>query len=200
MVPVREAIDAYRRQSAAHFALHIDVQPLMSSAPPDHINVKSKLRLTFQNYFRRVDRVCRLDLRNGRPSSAVFTRERGRWISLADMLAIHFPMTEANTSNQTLQDYWDHNGNRFPWERLPTELKEHVIRFCLLEAAPYRDKCIYVAGDLQGAKRRCRTGAHELNSRFGDWNSLLRVSIQVRAIALRLCLSGRLVRKMTTLH
>ncbi|EOA81655.1 uncharacterized protein SETTUDRAFT_64978, partial [Exserohilum turcica Et28A] len=65
----------------------------------------------------------------------------------------------------------------FNWQALPTELKEHILTFCLHQSPP------------PGLSRRTK-GAPEVTGQLGDWDSLLSVSRQVRTLCLRLCLSG----------
>jgi hypothetical protein len=114
-------------------------------------------------------------------------------VPLLRLLATHFPVSEAWTNENTLRDFWNTNGQSFNWAKLPTELKEHVIQFCIVTAPSHPDSFhdITWVRTFDAPKiKNLRTC--ELIDRLSRWKSLLRVSTQVRAITLRLCFNGSL--------
>jgi hypothetical protein len=99
-------------------------------------------------------------------------REKNRWVRLNMSLQMHFPVSNDDyVSEYTMRDYWDSNGKAFPWTRLPTELKEHVFQFCVCKS--------------NHNSKFPRPGAYEIVDQLGEWCGLLKVSRQVRALALR---------------
>ncbi|KAF1974349.1 hypothetical protein BU23DRAFT_553411 [Bimuria novae-zelandiae CBS 107.79] len=190
---VQQTVDQYRNQSATHFALHINVQFSESDRVPDRNTPDFKLELTFQNYSQQVQKICRQKFRNGRPTRVVQVRENGRWIPLHVLLGRHFPVSEANASEETLKAYWDGNGKSFNWAGLATELKENVIQFCIVKAPRHPDSFHEIGQTGRDPRLIVRSYGPpvcEVIDRLGEWKDLLLVSTQVRTITLRLCLSG----------
>lgn len=97
----------------------------------------------------------------------------------------------AMTSIDTLREFWIANGKSFNWTDLPTELKEHVIQFCIFTAPKHPDH-FHRINHLPQLSRIDQRSC-ELIDRLSQLKSLLRVSTQMRAITLRLCFSGSLV-------
>jgi len=114
-----------------------------------------------------------------------------------------YQASEAFTSEGTLREFWSTNGKSFNWAGLPTELKENIIQFCIgtspcvpTRRNTWRDPCYLdhfhdlsrIPSCPQTKLRPC-----EVVDRLGRWKGLVRVSTQIRAIALRLCFNGSLV-------
>jgi hypothetical protein len=192
---VKNTVRRYRMQSPAHFTLHIDIQLADTGHVPNCGAFKSQLNITFQHYSKEVHWLCKQYLKKGRPTQKVMVCNTSvRFgVPLSKLLAEHFPVSEAWTSEDTLRDFWNTNGKSFDWARLPTELKEHVIQFCIVTAPSHPD---HFHDDprvrtFDAPKARYMRSC-ELIDRLSRWKSLLRVSTQVRAITLRLCFSGSL--------
>lgn len=96
------------------------------------------------------------------------------------------------TSENTLRDFWEMNGKNFDWTNLPTELKEHVIQFCIVTAPCHPDH-FHGIKSVRNFNTINQWRSCELVDRLRQWKSLLRVSTQVRAITLRLLFNGSLV-------
>lgn len=82
---------------------------------------------------------------------------------------------------------------KLQWVKLPTELKERIIELCMHQP---HGPSVY-RGALARYRRRYNPdykngyiGPSEIVDQLGDWYQLLYVSHQVRAITLRLCLTG----------
>lgn len=182
----------YRLQSPSHFALHIDVQPQDSNKTPAEENKPHfKTRIVFSNYEKEIRRQCFRLYRRGRPTNKVTVREKGVGTPLKKSLARNFPPTDAIVSECRMQMFWDSNGKVFDWTNLPTELKEHIIQYCVTNPPPYEDyfHCIRRPHRFKAYKYHpC-----EIVERLGDWRGLLLASTQVRAITLRLCFTGSLL-------
>ncbi|OAG10729.1 uncharacterized protein CC84DRAFT_492555 [Paraphaeosphaeria sporulosa] len=102
------------------------------------------------------------------------------------------------TSEGTLKQFWNANGKSFNWSDLPTELKEHVIQFCIIMAPKHPDH--FHSNTRVDRLSIIDKHSCELVDRLSQWKSLLRVSTQVRAITLRLCHNGSLVSCVQTLY
>lgn len=87
-----------------------------------------------------------------------------------------------------MRKYWDSNGKTFNWTGLSTELKEHVIQFCICDFKTFQPD--YFHGVFAFRLRKRQTYPSEVTQRLGSWKALLYVSTQVHALTLRLCFSG----------
>jgi hypothetical protein len=79
----------------------------------------------------------------------------------------------------------------FNWSGLPTEIKEHILSFCMHQA--YEQQGRYMTALRQYRRQPAshgEPGPYEVVDQLGDWYGLLAVSKQVRTIALRLCIEG----------
>ncbi|KAJ4340167.1 hypothetical protein N0V87_002788 [Didymella glomerata] len=202
-----EAVRQYRLQSPDHFELHVKVQQVSrsysqsaSTNPKDRTFTISLDVLFCGNSIEgsiRVPVQCHLQ-RSARRS------KKKRWTCLAvssnatvegldTFLASTFPIIDGPLRHDTLSLWWLANGKSFDWTALPTELKERVIEHCMHQPRTH--------GIFNGRLERfnwCnkadheirRPGTFEIIKQLGDWFSLLSVSHQVRAITLRLCISG----------
>ena len=103
-----------------------------------------------------------------------------------------YKVSGAIVSDGTLREYWRTNGKSFDWAGLPTELKEHIIQFCIGKAPNYPDN-FHDLKHLPRSNFRYHSHGCEVTDRLGEWKRLLEVSTLVRAITLRLCFSGSLV-------
>ncbi|KAF9735119.1 hypothetical protein PMIN06_001464 [Paraphaeosphaeria minitans] len=188
---VKETVSRYCMQSAAHSALHIDVQLAASGHQPNNDAATPQLNVTLQNYSQKFIWLCKRCFRKGRATRKVMVCTDKYPVPLQRLLAEHFPVSGAMTSGDTLRQFWNANGKSFNWTGLPTELKEHIIQFCIVTAPKHPDNFHDTTSvDRLSTidKRSC-----ELIDRLSRWKSLLRVSIQVRALALRLCFNGSLI-------
>tara|TARA_R110002003_G_scaffold207_3_gene16005 strand:+ start:26094 stop:27707 length:1614 start_codon:yes stop_codon:yes gene_type:complete len=205
---IRKAILNYRLQSAAHFQFDIGVHvkrimPVNTKVeeaaldPSLRIDVElsdfnGRVPATFRPKFRKVRRTSIL-----KPTNKVEVFENGRATSLSNFLTKHFPsFTNHTVPEHTMQSWWQANGKHFDWNGLPTELKEHVVQFCMhapLAHDEYRTLLTRHKSRFArrpGEKPGREFGIYEIVDQLGNWSSLLGVSHQVRAIALRLCFNG----------
>ncbi|KAF2440338.1 hypothetical protein P171DRAFT_475825 [Karstenula rhodostoma CBS 690.94] len=189
---VKETVSKYRMQSPAHFALHIDVQLSDTSHRPNHDASRSQLNITFQNYSQKIDWLCKRYFKKGRPTRKIVVCSAKYPVPLQKLLAEHFSVSGAMTSEDTLRQFWNTNGKSFNWTNLPTELKEHVIQFCIVTGPPHPDYFHDITRVGQYNKIN-KVRSCELVDKLSRWKSLLRVSTQVRAITLRLCFNGSLI-------
>ncbi|KAJ4357525.1 uncharacterized protein N0V89_002101 [Didymosphaeria variabile] len=174
---VKETVSKYRMQSPAHFTLHIDVQLSDTGHKPKRDGFRSQLSITFQNYSRIFHWLCRRHFHKGLPTRKIVVCNRKR-LPLKKLLAEHFPISEASTSEETLRDFWNTNGKSFDWVGLPTELKEHIIQFCIVTAPRFPDK-FHDITSLKSCGPTRMLRSCELVDRLGRWKPLLRVSTQM---------------------
>ncbi|KAI8938062.1 hypothetical protein NX059_005734 [Plenodomus lindquistii] len=202
---IREAVERYRLQSAAHYNIDIDVHQSDYDKNPDEqqqVSPSFKVRVGFHNFGRGpIERMCgpgsRRKSRKGPRimTGALVVYEKGTHVPLEQFLVEQFPLHEAPVGSDIMYRWWRENDKMFNWKALPTELKENIIRHCLhdkplpanislrmgLKPSTKKSKAVHKAQ---------RRGPHEVTDNFNQTSSLLRVSHQVRAIALRLCLQG----------
>ncbi|KAH7402716.1 hypothetical protein BKA66DRAFT_564617 [Pyrenochaeta sp. MPI-SDFR-AT-0127] len=198
---IRKGVLHYRLQSASHFNISIEVNQTKN---PDYAGKTNPLRPSFRIEVlfhdfnsRKLYRICRpgCDKDNGaRKNCTVLTNKNirigdsGAYVPLYDFLSNYFPCIQDVVSADTLYTWWSANGKKFNWKELPTELKERIIHFCMHRSHEPGNSIPKPSHSRKWWSRR--RGLHELTGQLGKWSSLLRVSHQVRAIALRLCFVG----------
>lgn len=111
---------------------------------------------------------------------------------LNNFLASNFPVIDAPVRPDTSWRWWLANGKSFNWAALPTELKERVIEHCMHQPPTYgvfseRVTRFHWRNNPNHDIRK--PGPFEIVEQLGDWFHILYVSHQVRAIALRLCIT-----------
>lgn len=198
MNDIRKAVLTYRLQSAAHFENDVGVAQVAHAVPKSRFAWSRKIKVNFRSFNRLLQRICRpksqkracMDV----STPAVEVLENNKWISLDDFLGKQFPILPGKIPYYILQAWWEANGKTFNWKALPTELKEHVLQFCLHEPL---DQEAYDAKMQRSLARRRpgfgssrEPGVYEIVEKLREWSALLRVSHQVRAITLRLCFAG----------
>ncbi|KAF3050752.1 hypothetical protein E8E11_009162 [Didymella keratinophila] len=113
--------------------------------------------------------------------------------ALETFLAATFPVIDGPLRHDTLSLWWLVNEKSFNWTALPIELKERIIQHCMHQPSTYG---VYSERLARFHRRHKpdhdirRPGPFELIEQLGDWLPLLSVSHQVRAVTLRLCISG----------
>jgi hypothetical protein len=130
---------------------------------------------------------------NGKVSVREKTGRKMRWLSLDKSLQVNFPPDEMFVNQGTMEEYWAVNGKIFDWAGLPTELKENVIQYCVSGLSSYEDDFhrYPAARKLSPRAHQDRVRHHsELVQKLGDWSSLPSVSVQIRALTLRLLFNG----------
>lgn len=188
---IRDAITEYCVQSAAHSAT--DIKANMAA---DLQNPEQQTELT--PLFRIVVGlhtfgsgplfcVCRPGRQKHSNEVEVLDNDDG-YLTMKDFLDKHFPAPDGIVGNTTMASWWRDNGKSFPWADLPTELKEHVIQYCMNEDLSMYCLRWYWLGTRMC--RRTRRGIFEITDKLGNWSNLLQVSYQVRSITLRLCVVG----------
>ncbi|KAF3035442.1 hypothetical protein E8E12_004898 [Didymella heteroderae] len=207
MKSIHEAVLQYRLQSAAHFELEVKAEQISKpygkstkTAPKDR-SLTLSLDVVFRGAsiegFITVPVQCRLQ-RSGRRS------QKRRWSCLAvahgqtakplyRFLDSKFPVIDAPLRHDTLSRWWLANGKSFNWTALPTELKERVIEHCMHQPPThgiFSERLARFNWRYKNEKGIRKPGPFEIVGQLGDWYPLLYVSHQVRAITLRLCVSG----------
>ncbi|PSN63154.1 hypothetical protein BS50DRAFT_679492 [Corynespora cassiicola Philippines] len=175
---LRQGLVDYRMKSPAHCVLQIAL------GFPYNIDRwltrETKVKMEFSTWNRPpIEVMCRPQFRTDTFLEKIQVLSRGQWISLHQFLWRDFPPVHALVDQSTMLEWWVSNGKYFNWEGLPTEIKEHIIEYCILE--PTKRK---VFGQHRPKK------LNEIIIRLGLWASLLRTSLQVRAIVLRKCLEN----------
>jgi len=197
---IREAVLRYRLQSAAHFDVDVRVEQALQFLP-NHSDWATdpsfKIKVKFTDYNGPETYTCRRKFRTDHNKNTMVPRNQimvvgsGRPMSLNNFLKTKFPArVEEKVCIETMRGWWAQNGKQFNWAGLPTELKELVVSHCL-----YRTSRGHYEETLRRYKSRMQPhvgtirefGTFEIVDKLGDWASLLAVSHQVRAIALRLC-------------
>jgi hypothetical protein len=196
MANIRNTILAYRLQSAAHFDVLIDVRQAFR-VEDINLTQETKLNVLFLGFTETKSYVCRPVFRtHPRKKTRVATKKvdicdtgSGGYISLTKFLNMKYPSFPDSVGMTQMRSWWAANGKVFNWTSLPTELKEHVIQYCLHQPdeqwnyRPFRKRKNRFAG-------RYEPGVYEVVEMLTRWGALLAVSHQVRAITLRLCLIG----------
>lgn len=177
----------YRSQSATHSAIHINVEPAQEiQAQQWEVPEYWKMKVTFQNYSTDIQKTCKPLFRMGQPTDNVLVCEKKRATDLDKWLKINFPVQSAHATEDTMREYWNRNGKSFNWSELPTELKEHVLQFCVCNPHGYSPYWYTVQAFKERNYRK--PGPFEVVDQLGNWRAVLRVSRQVRTLALRLLL------------
>lgn len=190
MSSIEATVLRYRLKSAAHFALDIVAQCQNNANTLENQHeIDSKIKVQFSIYNKEVNRQCFRRLRRGRPTTKVLVRERGSTITLEKSLAKNFPPFDSIISETGMQAFWESNGKLFNWPDLATELKEHVIQYCISNLPPHED---YFHGTQKYHSRYYKPYPCEVIEKLGKWRPLFHVSTQVRAITIRLCMNGSL--------
>jgi hypothetical protein len=125
--------------------------------------------------------------RRGRKKVKVLEEEvevymQDKFVPLRRFLRNIFPTYHGLVGDEVMFQWWGATGQTFDWKRLPTELKDQIVQFCMHRSPPSR-----ISSKSKGRRAR---DAPEVTRQFGQWASLLSVSHQVRAISLRLCFVG----------
>lgn len=194
---IRAAVLRYHILSASHFAIPINVYQI---AETRLLKIVAKLTRSFRVQVGFNNLGHKLLHRNCRPkflkSPARASKEactviynievceNGKFIPLEDFLGVYFQTLDTPVGDLSLCQWWWENGKRFNWLGMPTELKEHIVQCCMHEQPMNGNYNLSLPRKYQRGVRR---GANEITTQLGSWSSLLRVSHQVRAIALRLC-------------
>ncbi|KAI2475097.1 hypothetical protein Ptr902_13489 [Pyrenophora tritici-repentis] len=188
---IRKVVLEYRIQSASHFNITIEVAQAMHDKNPPLSSLLHPSFLPYVGFYNfgtaPIIALCRpRALPSGKKqpnmsSNSVEVLLKDKFVPLARFLGRNFPKYKTPVGAEALGQWWQANGKTFNWTGLPTELKERIVQFCMhrSELPPLSKKSMY----------RTR-GPHEVTAHLGSWSALLRVSHQVRAISLRLCLAG----------
>lgn len=192
---IRVGVLQYRLQSASRFNISVEVNQtknLKYARKSVQPTPSFRIEVLFHDFSRqKLCRVCRLRSHNNRReiwrahADDIQIQEPGGYVSLYEFLSINFPVLEDTVNADALYAWWNENGRVFEWKKLPTELKERIIRFCMHRS--YELEKYLRASQPSWKRYPRRLGPYELTDQLGEWSSLLRVSYQVRAIALRLC-------------
>jgi hypothetical protein len=192
------SIGIYEGKSQRHADLKIKVQQHgFTHGGPGTYNVLASFRIqvSFESVGLNAGSVmttCRPQYVAGSPTGLIQAKRGGHYITLRQFLRKTFPVEEAPLDLDLLIWDWskEEDVKPFNWFGLPVELKEMVIEHCMHQS-PDRTVCS-AALSYYSARSGVdmELGPYEVTQQLGDWSDLLRVSKQVRAIALRLCLRG----------
>lgn len=203
---IRGVLRQYLQQSPAHFELAIEAHELRS-ASLDTAHTKEKRSTKVVNILVEgigaegrigMPLTCHVTLlkRSSKAESVlctIFTHNR-RTQALQDFLSSTYPIIEAPLRHDTLWRWWQGNGKKFDWAGLPTELKEHIIEYCVHQPhtyGVYYERLTRFNQRYKNDRKIRKPGPLEIIEQLGDWFQLLYVSHQVRAITLRFCIIGR---------
>lgn len=198
---LQEAVLQYQLQSPAHFQLELHVQQARSPYSESARSVlKDRSRTTsFGILFHgssiegriTVPVQCHVLRRSGRRCLSV--TYHGTPESLDTFLASKFPIIDGPLQPDAQWNWWLNNGKSFNWTALPTELKERVVKHCMhqpLTHGFYSERLARLNWRYNPSHEIGKPGPFEVIDQLSDWFPLLYVSHQVRAITLRLCISG----------
>ncbi|KAJ4992704.1 hypothetical protein SVAN01_01750 [Stagonosporopsis vannaccii] len=205
MAHIREVLYQYQRQSPAHFELAIEVHELEDTSLHKQ-QTKKKQQLLVVDFLIEGDSLegrvkfpltlhialPRRGLKAGSLQYKVITHTHPAQ-TLEQFLNSAFPIIDAPLRQGTLWRWWQYNGKKIKWAGFPTELKEHIIKYCVHQPhtfGVYSDKLTRFYQRYKNNRSIRKPGPLEIVEQLGDWFQLLYVSHQVRAITLRLCLTG----------
>jgi len=198
LVTIRNNVTKYRMQSAAHFDLTIDVKQAFRLQDMD-LTHQTRINVIFAEFSGQDVFICRPVFRkHPRKDVQVFAKkvevwESGRFVPLIKFLRTRFPCFPEAVGIREMQAWWGANGKVFNWLGLPTELKEHVISFCVHPPPKQSDAHRRKVGRHRSrfaSNHGPNFGVYEIVNKLTVWAALLGVSHQVRAITLRLCFAG----------
>jgi hypothetical protein len=197
MANIRNIIMAYRLQSAAHFDISINVKQAFR-VEDIRLAQGSKLNVLFLGFTETNSYVCRsVFCKHPRKKTRVATKKvdildagSGGFVALNKFLSMKYPSYPDSVGNTQMRAWWAANGKVFKWLSLPTELKEHIVQYCLHEPVTLWKYQTFKRRSKYGFVGRREPGVYEIVEMLTHWASLLGVSHQVRAITLRLCLIG----------
>jgi hypothetical protein len=186
---IRAGVTKYREQSPTHFAIRIpvfavDEQQYGSFALSKH----SRIKVGITNYPTEATYDCRPLVRYGRVTKFVQVHHKNRWIALEQFLVTVFPVESAWPTIESLSEWWACNGKSFNWLGLPTELKLHILQFCVQGSEGHSDYNHAVSKYWTNHNRN--PGPYEVVDILGDWMGLLTASSDTRELALKLCIEG----------
>ncbi|CAA9965366.1 hypothetical protein PTMSG1_08725 [Pyrenophora teres f. maculata] len=188
---IRKVVLKYRIQSASQFNVPIEVAQAMHTRNPPLSSLFRPNVLLYVGFYSfgttPIIALCRPRASEGgkkQPNMSPNNVEvllQDKFVPLTRFLSTNFPKYKTPVGDEVMYQWWKANGKKFNWTGLPTELKERIVQFCMHRSAlpPLSKRSVY--------KNR---GPHEVTAHLGKWAALLRVSHQVRAISLRLCLTG----------
>ena len=199
MFDMRNIIREYQLISMAHFANIIDVELVQDTS---ECNPRRTMHIAFivgrGLHATDVPRLARVeldpcDIPTGMISVQEMVQGTKTWVSLQTSLSMNFPPNEALTSQDTMEAYWAANGKTFNWAGLPTELQLNVLQNCVSDICAYKD----VFHNLPGAKKLSARAQQdrvrhrsEVVQKLGEWQSIMQVSKQFRALTLDLLFKG----------
>ena len=191
MTNIREAVMKYRIRSASYFNIPIKSSQAIHAqnpSPNTSLHAEFTLYVGFYNFGSPpIFAACRpRTLPNGKNGLDLYPNHievllQDSFVPLRRFLNTTFPRYKMSVGDTVMYEWWTANGKTFAWTRLPTELKERIVQFCMHRSA------LPLISKRNMQKPR---GAREVMAHFGQWAALLRVSHQVRAICLRLCFMG----------
>ncbi|KAF9698898.1 hypothetical protein EKO04_002935 [Ascochyta lentis] len=199
---IREVLRQYQLQSPAHFELGLEVHQLTGDSHRDHDQVSTAtIRVLFQGRSISgrisIPANCCVVLRtcNSKVNSwdCTVVAQNQNLEAPEHFLSTRFPTIDAPLQQDTLWRWWGANGRKSGWTNLPTELKEHIVEFCMHQPSQrgiYNEKLARYDRRYKPNSKMQNIGPLEIVEQLGDWYQLLYVSHQVRAITLRLCLFG----------
>jgi len=202
---IRSVLRAYQQQSPAHLELALEVHEFGGTsldkerAVKRHSSIVTNVLIEGNSPKGRISvpLTCLIVLiergvKAGSIQCKVITYSQRAQL-LEQFLSFTFPVIDTALQQDTLWHWWQNNGKMFNWARLPTELKEHVIEYCVHEShasGVYSEKLTRFNQRYKSHRRIRKPGPQEIVQQLGDWFQLLYVSHQIRAITLRLCIFG----------
>ena len=168
-------------QSSAHYGLAITVTqtafPEINFYDPDNTRINVQFGINSSVF----QRDCRQSA-----SNKVEVEEDGQLIPIMDFLKKTFPPQPSVLLNASQMDeWWSMNGKSFNWSGLPNEVRENILSHCIQKPEGYDP--YHFQGPTRWPTRGNWYGVPEIYDQLGKWSSVLRVSSNMRNVAIRLC-------------
>lgn len=202
MKAIRQVVHQYQVQSPAHFELDLEVHQVAVGVQVQHKHSSKAIVYISLEGCTVEGRIslpvtCRVTSRGHRLESATWKcsnigQGQGQQ-KLEQLLSARFPTIGGPLRQDTLWRWWLRNEKTFNWTDLPTELKERVIERCMHQPYThgiYHKKITNFSWRYKNNRKIRKPGPYEIVDQLSDWYPLLYVSHQVRAITLRLCITG----------
>ncbi|KAF2625969.1 hypothetical protein BU25DRAFT_412214 [Macroventuria anomochaeta] len=197
MEHIRQAVCEFQLQSPAHFELGLEVHQINEQTNTSEAIVNVLFQGNTAEGHISVPCKCRVVLRRRRTKAklwkCIIVTQDQSVEALNHFLSSNFPIIDVPLRADTLWFWWLNNGKNFSWTDLPTELKERVVEFCMHQPHThgiYSEKFARFGMRYKNDRRIRKPGPFEIVDQLGDWYQILYVSHQVRAITLRLCITG----------
>ncbi|OCL06435.1 hypothetical protein AOQ84DRAFT_365803 [Glonium stellatum] len=180
---IKFIIKKFRALSPYHWTVCYDVWPLTNSPSElamfgDHYNTQ-KAYIFRDGNDRQYLLFCRLRVEARSCENDIVVLDGDEWVSLEEWLVRDLPVFKRDILPLPfLQDYWDNNGGAFRFEALPNEIQDTIIAGCF-----FQQPTCYTPKLSKWSKGLF---FWEIDAALGDYKSLSRTSISIRATVLKI--------------